>query len=45
MAAMVESDSAGGKFGHMHLILNKKEYRIATKNATATVGLLKSLWM
>jgi hypothetical protein len=40
-AAGVESDKAGGKFGHMHLILKEKEYRIATKNTTATVGLLK----
>ncbi len=41
MAAAVESDSVGGKFGYMHLILKEKEYRIATKNTTATVGLLK----
>ncbi len=41
IAAVVESDNAGGKFGHMHLILKEKEYRIATKNTTATVGLLK----
>jgi hypothetical protein len=41
MAAAVESDNAGGKFGHTHLILKKKEYRIARKNTTATVGLLK----
>jgi hypothetical protein len=41
MAAKVESDNAGGKFGHMHLILKEKEYRIATKIPTATVGLLK----
>jgi hypothetical protein len=27
----------------MHLILKEKEYRIATKNTTATVGLLKKL--
>jgi hypothetical protein len=33
--------NAGGKFGHMHLILKEKEYRIATKNTTATVSLLK----
>jgi hypothetical protein len=32
MAAVVKSDNAGQKFGHMHLIL---------KNTTATVGLLK----
>ena len=37
MAALVKSDKTGGKFGHMHLILNKKEYRVATKNNTATV--------
>jgi hypothetical protein len=42
MAAAVNSDNAGGKFGHMHLILKEKEYRIATKNTTATVGLLKN---
>ncbi len=41
MAATVESNNAGGKFGHMHFILNEKEYRITTKNSTATVGLLK----
>jgi hypothetical protein len=41
MAVTVESDNAGGKFGHMHLILKEKEYRIATKNTTANVGLLK----
>ena len=40
MAAAVESDKTGGKFGHMHLILNEKEYCIATKNNTATVNLL-----
>ncbi len=41
MAAAVKSDNAGGKFDHMHLILKEKDYRIATKNTTATVGLLK----
>jgi hypothetical protein len=41
MAAVVESNNAGGKFGHTHLILKEKEYRIAAKNTTATVGLLK----
>jgi hypothetical protein len=41
MAAAVKSDNAGGKFGHMHLILKEKEYRIATKNTAATVGLIK----
>ncbi len=41
MAATVKSDNAGGKFGHMHLILKEKEYCIAVKNTTATVGLLK----
>jgi hypothetical protein len=41
MAAAVKSDNAGQKFGHMHLILKEKKYRIATKNTTATVGLLK----
>ncbi len=41
MADAVKSDNAGGKFGHMHLILKEKEYRIATKNTTSTVDLLK----
>ncbi len=41
MAATVESDNMGGRFGHMHLILKEKEYCIATKIPTATVGLLK----
>jgi hypothetical protein len=41
MAAAVESDIVGRKFGHMYLILKEKEYRIATKNTTATVGLFK----
>jgi hypothetical protein len=41
MAAAVESDSTGGKFGQMHLILKEKEYCIAMKNSRATVGLLK----
>jgi hypothetical protein len=41
MAAAVESNNAGRKFGHMHLILKEKEYHIATKDTTATVGLLK----
>jgi hypothetical protein len=41
MATVVKCDNAGRKFGHMHLILKKKEYRIATKNTMATVGLLK----
>jgi hypothetical protein len=41
MAAAGESDNAGGKFGHKHLILKEKEYPIATKNTTANVGLLK----
>jgi hypothetical protein len=40
-AAAVKSDNVGGKFGHMHLILKEKEYCIATKNTTASVGLLK----
>ena len=40
MAAAVESDNAIGRFGHMHLILTEKEYRIATKNSTATIKLL-----
>ncbi len=41
MAAAVKKDKAGGKFGHTHLILKEKKYRIAMKNTTATVGLLK----
>jgi hypothetical protein len=40
MAAAIESNKAGGKFGHMHLILSKKEYCIATKSSTAKVDLL-----
>ena len=40
MAAAVESEKTGRKFGHMHLILNEKEYCIATKNNKATVNLL-----
>jgi hypothetical protein len=40
MAAAVESNKTGRKFGHMHLILNEKEYRIATKNNTDTIDLL-----
>jgi len=43
MAAAVESNKTCGKFGHMHLILDEKEYRIATKNASATVDLLPKL--
>ena len=43
MTAAVESDKTGGKFGHMHLILDEKEYRIATKNTSATVDLLPKL--
>ncbi len=41
MAAAVKSDNVGEKCGHMHLILKEKEYRIASKNTTSTVGLLK----
>jgi hypothetical protein len=41
MAAAVESDKSGGQFGHMHLILKEKEYRIATNDKNATVNLLK----
>ncbi len=41
MATAVKSDNTGEKFGHMHLILKEKEYRIARKNTMATVGLLK----
>jgi hypothetical protein len=41
MAAAVESNNVGRKFGHMHLILKEKEDCIATKNTMATVGLLK----
>jgi hypothetical protein len=28
VAAVVKSDNAGGKFGHMRLILKEKKYRI-----------------
>jgi hypothetical protein len=41
MAAAVKSDKSGGQFGHMHLILKEKEYRIATNDKNATVNLLK----
>jgi hypothetical protein len=41
MAAAVKSNNAGRKFDHMYFILKKKDYRIATKNTTATVGLFK----
>jgi hypothetical protein len=41
MAAAVKSDNVGGKYGHMHLILKENKYTIATKNTTATVGLIK----
>ncbi len=41
MAAAVKSDKSGGWFGHMHLILKEKEYRIATNDKNATVNLLK----
>jgi hypothetical protein len=41
MAAAVESDKLGGRFGHMHLILKEKEYRIATNDKNAAVDLLK----
>ena len=40
IAAAVESNKTGGKFGHVHLILNEKEYHEATKNTSATVYLL-----
>jgi hypothetical protein len=41
MAAAVKSNKSGGQFGHMHLILKKKEYRIATNDKDTTVDLLK----
>jgi hypothetical protein len=41
MAAAVKSDNTDSKFGHMHPILKEKEHRIAKKNTTATVSLLK----
>jgi hypothetical protein len=41
MAAAVKSNKSGGQFGHMHLILKEKEYRIATNDKNATVDLLK----
>jgi hypothetical protein len=41
MAAAVESDKLGGRFGHMHLILKEKEYCIATNDKDTTVNLLK----
>jgi hypothetical protein len=41
MAAAVESNKSRGQFGHMHLILKEKEYRIATNDKNATINLLK----
>ncbi len=41
MAAAVKSDKSGGQFGHMHLILKEKEYRIAMNDKNSTVDLLK----
>ena len=40
MTAVDKSNKMGGKFGHMHIILNEKEYGIASKNNTVTVDLL-----
>ena len=36
MATEVEGKKTSRKFGHVNLILNEKEYCIATKNNTAT---------
>jgi hypothetical protein len=44
MAAVVESDNAGGKFGHMHLILKEKEYHIATRTPQPLLAYSRSLW-
>jgi hypothetical protein len=41
MAAAIESEKTGGKFGHMYVILKEEEYRKATNNNTATVTMLK----
>ena len=43
MAAVVKSNNTGRQLGHMHLILNEKEYHIATKHKKATVNLLTKL--
>ncbi len=43
MAAAVESNKSGGRFGHMHLILKEKEYRIATNDKDPTLTCSKSL--
>jgi hypothetical protein len=40
MAAAVESEKSGGKYGHLYLILPRAEYRIATNDTSATVDLL-----
>jgi hypothetical protein len=41
MAIAVKSNKLEGQFGHMHLILKEKEYRIAMNDKNATVDLLK----
>ena len=41
MAAAIESEKTGGKFGHMYVILKEEEYRKATNNKSATVTMLK----
>ena len=40
MQQQFKAKKTGGKIEHMHLILNEKEYYIATKNNKATVYLL-----
>jgi hypothetical protein len=40
MAAAVESEKSGGKYGHLYLILPQAEYCIATSDTSATVNLL-----
>ena len=40
MAAAIDSEKTGGKFGHMYVILTEEEYRQATSNKTATVDML-----
>ena len=40
MAAAIESNRTGGMYGHMYLVLEEDEYRIATGEPTANVTLL-----
>lgn len=42
MDAAVKSNRAGEKYGHMHLVLDKKLYHIATWNSMAIVTQIKT---